>query len=134
MTSPSRSSWSFSTPIHQKYHTFEYKPISEVRSQYVPYGYISKVNSVKMPANLRLEGDIDLQPEYRDAYCKQHDYQICNERKVYDRDQRSLSASRKSKNFWLSKGEEQDSFQKRNMQTYKEKIIGKPPPGSRRYV
>ncbi|XP_019701066.1 uncharacterized protein LOC105192067 [Harpegnathos saltator] len=146
-TSPTRGSACFFNriqPIHQECRAFEYEPISEVRSQYVPYGHVPRVETLKMPANLRPEGNIDLQPEYRNAYCARYDRQDGGlESRAYGRADRSPNASRRGENYWLNDNnnndyqcdrtpQDQDAFRVLNTRILEDNVIGKPPPASRR--
>lgn len=120
---------------------FEYEPTSEVRSQYVPYGYVPRVETLKMPANLRLEGNFDLQPEYKNAYCARYDRQgEC--KTTCGRDDRS---PKRKENYWLSDnndgqcdriavGQGQDAFCILDTRIHEDNVTGKPPPASRKYV
>lgn len=128
-------------PIHQECRAFEYEPISEVRSQYVPYDYVPRVETLKMPANLRFE-DLDLQPEYRNAYCARYDRQGCDElRTTHGRDDRNPNT--RKEHYWLNSGDQcdktvvaqgQDAFCVLNTRIHAEgNVTGKPPPASRRY-
>ncbi|XP_050455770.1 uncharacterized protein LOC126853761 [Cataglyphis hispanica] len=144
VSSSGRNSACFGRPIHrQECRPFEYEPTSEVRSQYVPYGYIPKVETLKMPANLRLEGTFDLQPEYRNAYCAKYDRQSWAEPKtIYDRGDHSPSTMKKE-HYWL-KGNDSDQCDKTivaqdqnafcilDTRMHEENVTGKPPPASRR--
>lgn len=139
-------------PTHhqQEYRAFEYEPTSEVRSQYIPYGHVPRVETLRMPTNLRPEGNIDLQPEYRTAYCAQYDrHQGCDEAKTYGKGDRSpITISRKNDNYWLNDDnnnggrlcdrmivpQEQDAFRILNTRMHEENVTGKPPPASRRYI
>lgn len=145
VSSSGRSSACFGRPVHrQECRTFEYEPTSEVKSQYVPYGYIPRIETLKMPANLRLEGTFDLQPEYRKAYCAKYDRQSCVEPKtIYGRDDHSLSATKRREHYWLrdeSSGQcdktitakEQNAFCILDTRMHEENVTGKPPPASRR--
>lgn len=123
---------------------------TEVRSQYVPYGNIPRVESVKMPANLQLEGNIDLQPEYRNAYCNARNYNVVNDQpRMHRRRERSSSESRRRDNYWtnnsMSDGENivrkiykdddpQDAFRilKTRVRDDVNNVVGKPPSGNRR--
>ncbi|CAL7943591.1 unnamed protein product [Xylocopa violacea] len=114
---------------------------SEVRAQYVPYGRIPRVETLKMPANLRLEGNLDLEPEYRIAYCTKHDTKLQTETRMHRRRDRSLSASRRKENYWMNNAErfgftnaaqDQDAFQVLNTRIHEDNVYKKPPAGSRR--
>ncbi|XP_032663169.1 uncharacterized protein LOC116840491 [Odontomachus brunneus] len=152
VASPARSSTCFFNkinPIHQECRAFEYEPISEVRSQYVPYGHVPRVETLKMPASLRPEGNIDLQPEYKNAYCARYDRQGAGlEPRAYGRADRSPSASRRGENYWLNDnnnnnnndyqcdrtlvGQDQDAFRVLDTRILEDNVTGKPPPASRR--
>lgn len=149
--SPARGSTCFFNkinPIHQECRAFEYEPISEVRSQYVPYGHVPRVETLKMPASLRPEGNIDLQPEYRNAYCARYDRQGAGlDPRAYRRTDRSPSASRRGENYWLNDnnnndyqcdrtlvGQDQDAFRVLDTRILEDNVTGKPPPASRRYI
>lgn len=117
---------------------------SEVRSQYVPYGQLARVETLKMPANLCLEGSIEMQPEYQAAYCRRRENSISNEPRRHRYRNRSISASRNQDNCWttnnngeqfgqINAAEEQDAFQVLSTRVHDESIVGKPPPGIRRY-
>lgn len=141
--SSGRSSAAFGKPVHHESRRFECEPTSEVRSQYIPYGQVPRVESLKMPTSLRLEGNLDLEPEYRTAYCAKRDYQTCNEPRMHRGRDRSLSASRRKENYWLNNNnaeqfgrvnaaQDQDAFQILSTRVHEETVVGKPPPGSRR--
>lgn len=96
-----------------------------------------------MAPNLRLEGALDLQPEYRNAYCTQRDYRSSSESRRNRSHERSHSASRKKENYWMNNenserfgcvnaAEDQDAFQVLNTRIHEDSIIGKPPPSSKR--
>ncbi|KOC63941.1 hypothetical protein WH47_01256 [Habropoda laboriosa] len=117
--------------------------ISEVRAQYVPYGNIPKVKTFKMPANLRLEGNLDLEPEYRTAYCAKRENQLYTEPKIHHRRDHCSSVSRRKENYWINNNnaeqfyftnaaKDQDAFQVLNTQVHEDSIHGKPPTSSRR--
>ena len=122
----------------------DYEFTSEVRSQYVPYGRVPRVEPMKMPANLRLEGTIDLEPEYKTAYCTKREGQLCTEPRMHRRRDRSLSASRRKENYWLNNNAEQfgcvnaaqdqDAFQVLHTRIHEEYVCARPPSGSRRFV
>lgn len=147
--SPARGSGCFFGKIRPVRQAFEYEPLSEVRSQYVPYGHVPRVETLKMPSSLRPEGSIDLQPEYRNAYCARYDRQGGGlEPKAHVRADRSPSASRRDKNYWLNDnnnnndyqcdrtlvGHDQDAFRVLDTRILEDNVTGKPPPASRRYV
>lgn len=118
---------------------FEYEPTSEVRSQFVPYGYVPRVETLKMPTNLRLEGKLDLQPEYRNVYCATYNRPSCDDlRIIHGKDDRSPSA--RKEHYWSNSGNKtavaqgQDAFCVLDTRIHEENVIGKPPPASRRYV
>ncbi|XP_063976662.1 uncharacterized protein LOC135162298 [Diachasmimorpha longicaudata] len=101
---------------------------SEVRAQYVPYGHVPKVETLRMPPTLRPEGPMALQPEYRDAYCRRGN-QI--------NDLRPQGTTRRSSN-WLNNnnGEQfglinaahdQDAFQILQTRVHEDNVVGKPP-------
>ncbi|XP_014488517.1 PREDICTED: uncharacterized protein LOC106751840 [Dinoponera quadriceps] len=135
-------------PIHPECRAFEYEPISEVRSQYVPYGHVPRVETLKMPASLRPEGNIDLQPEYRNAYCARYDRQGGGlESRAYGKADRSPNVSRRGENYWLHDnnnnnndyqcdrtllGQDQDAFRVLDTRILEDNVTGKPPPASRR--
>lgn len=80
---------------------------TEVKSQYVLHGGIPKVESLKVPNNLQLEGSLGLEPEYKKAYCMKPDYSLLHnnnndidEPRIFRRRDRSLSSSRKKPNYW----------------------------------
>ncbi|XP_014610015.1 PREDICTED: uncharacterized protein LOC106789947 [Polistes canadensis] len=136
----------FTCNKHNFYETkrYDYEPTSEVKSQYVPYGHVPRVKPMRMPANLRLEGSIDLQPEYRNAYCSQRDYRSSCDLKKQKNRERSFSASRKKDNYWINNNnserfgcvnaaEDQDAFQVLKTRVHEDSIIGKPPPSNRRH-
>ncbi|XP_012536680.2 uncharacterized protein LOC105836883 [Monomorium pharaonis] len=135
------SSACFGKPIHQECRTFGYEPTSEVRSQYVPYGYVPRVETLKMPSNLRLEGNLDLRPEYRNVYTTaRYNRQSCDDlRTAHGRGDRSPSM--KKEHYWLNTGDyrdkttvaqRQNSFCVLDTRIHEENVIGKPPPASRR--
>ncbi|XP_017877428.1 uncharacterized protein LOC108623431 [Ceratina calcarata] len=115
---------------------------SEVRAQYVPYGRIPRVETLKMPANLRLEGNLDLEPEYRMAYCTRRDSQLQTGARMHRGRDRSLSGSRRKENYWLNNNaeqfgfmnaaEEQDAFQVLNTRVHEDNVCERPPSSSRR--
>ncbi|XP_046423514.1 uncharacterized protein LOC124181220 [Neodiprion fabricii] len=121
-----------------------FEATTEVRSQYVPYGNIPRVESVKMPAHLQLEGSIDLQPEYRNAYCTQRNHHLpTGEPRMHRRRERSSSESRRRDNYWTNNnntenfgrpnpGDDQDAFQVLQTRVHEDSLVGKPPSGSRR--
>ena len=122
----------------------ELEPTSEVRSQYVPYGQIPRVETLRMPANLRLEGNFELEPEYKNAYCSKRDSLVSNEPRMHRHRERSPSASRKKDNYWVNNNnseqfgrinaaDDQDAFQILSTRVHEESIVRKPPSGSRRY-
>lgn len=138
VSSSGRNSACFGRPMHQECRAFEYDPTSEVRSQYVPYGYVPRVETLKMPANLRLEGNLDLQPEYRNVYCARYDRQSCDDlRTTHGRSDRYSPSTRKE-HYWSNTGEKtavaqgQDAFCVLDTRLHEENVIGKPPPASRR--
>ncbi|XP_031830751.1 uncharacterized protein LOC116426228 isoform X2 [Nomia melanderi] len=118
-----------------------YELTSEVRSQYVPYGRIPKVEPLRMPSTLRLEGNLDLEPEYRMAYCTKRESQCANQ-KMHRRRDHSLSASRRKENHWINNNvdqfdcanavQNQNAFQILNTRIHEDSVCGKPPSGSRR--
>jgi len=138
VSSSGRSSVCYGKPIHQECHTFEYEPTSEVRSQYVPYGYVPRVEPLKMPTSLRLEGNLDLQPEYRNVYCARYDRQSCDDlRNTHGR--RDRSPGTRKEHYWNSGAKTtvaqgQDAFCVLDTRIHEENVTGKPPPASRRYV
>lgn len=67
----------------------DYELTSEVMSQYVPYGRVPRVEPMKMPGNLRLEGNLNLEPEYKTAYCAKRESQLCAEPRMHRRRDRS---------------------------------------------
>lgn len=124
----------------------EFRPneaTSEIRSQYVSYGNMPRVETLRMPANLRLEGHIDLQPEYREAYCAGRERNVANEPRMHRHRDRSLSASRRRDNLWITHNngeqfgsvnaaDEQDAFQILNTRIHSENVVAKPPLENRR--
>lgn len=137
-TSANASRMSFHEP---RRHDLE--ATSEVRSQYVSYGQIPRVETLRMPANLRLEGNLDLEPEYKNAYCSRPSLSVFNEPRMHRHRERSLSASRKKDNYWVNNNnseqfgrinaaDDQDAFQVLSTRVHEESIVGKPPSGSRR--
>nr|XP_012149214.1 PREDICTED: uncharacterized protein LOC100881728 isoform X1 [Megachile rotundata] len=116
----------------------DYELTSEVQSQYIPYGHIPRVETFKMPANLRLEGNINLEPEYRTAYCTKRENLLCTEPRMHRRRDRSLSASRRRENYWINSNieqfgyknaaQDQDAFQIVNTRLHEDTICEKPPP------
>ncbi|XP_043591036.1 uncharacterized protein LOC122571410 isoform X5 [Bombus pyrosoma] len=122
-----------------KRHDHEFT--SEVRAQYIPYGHIPRVETLKMPANLRLEGNLDLEPEYKTAYCSKHENQLQNELRMHRRRDRSLSASRRKENYWINNADQfgftnaaqdQDAFQVLHTRVHEDNVYGKPPTGGQR--
>lgn len=143
ISSSGRSSTCFARPTHLQHHhhqecrAFEYEPTSEVRSQYVPYGYVARVEPLRMPANLRLEGSHELQPEYRNAYCARYDRPSCG------RSDRSPDASKRREKYWSSDNnvsqcdrtagaQDVDAFRVLDTRFHEDNVTGKPPPASRR--
>lgn len=130
----------YAKPIHQECHTFAYDPITEVRSQYIPYGYVSKVETLKMPANLRLEGNLDFQPEYKNVYCARYDRQGYNElRTTHGRGDRSPNT--RKEHYWLNSDDQcdktvaaqaQDAFCVLDTRIHEGNVTGKPPLASKR--
>ncbi|CAK9811051.1 hypothetical protein ANTPLA_LOCUS6807 [Anthophora plagiata] len=117
--------------------------ISEVRAQYVPYGNIPKVETFKMPTNLRLEGNLDLEPEYRTAYCAKRENQRYTEPKIHHRRDNCSSVSRRKENYWINDNnaeqcyfantcKDQDAFQVLNTQVHEDSTHGKPSISNRR--
>jgi len=148
ISSSGRSSTCFVRPTHHRERrAFEYEPTSEVRSQYVPYGYVPRTDTLKMPANLRLEGNYELQPEYRNAHCARYDRQSCGEPRTIccDKADRNSSASRRRENYWLTDNnvgqcdrtitQDLDAFRvlnTRNTRFHEDNVTSKPPLASRR--
>ncbi|KYM96215.1 hypothetical protein ALC62_13267 [Cyphomyrmex costatus] len=136
VSSSDRSSACYGKSIPHEGRMYDYEPTSEVKSQYVPYGYVPRVETLKMPANLRLEGNLDLQPEYRNVYCARHDRQSCDDlRTIRGRSDRS-PITRKD-HHWMSSGDKtiaqgQDAFCVLDTRLHEESVTGKPPPASRR--
>ena len=138
----------YATPEHTRFgrqecKRYDHEFTSEVRAQYIPYGHIPRVETLKMPANLRLEGNLNLEPEYRTAYCTKRESQLQNEPRTHRRRDRSLSASRRKENYWINNAEQfgftnaaqdQDAFQVLNTRVHEDNVCGKPPTGSRRFV
>ncbi|KAK2584923.1 hypothetical protein KPH14_002519 [Odynerus spinipes] len=138
-----RSTGAYNKSNFYESRRYDYEPTSEVRSQYVPYGHVPRVKPLKMPPNLRLEGSLDLQPEYRNAYCSQRDYRSSSETRKHRNRERSLSASRRKENYWMNSenserfgcvnaAEDQDAFQVLNTRVHEDSIVGKPPPSNKR--
>lgn len=125
-----------------KRHDYEFT--SEVQAQYVPYGHIPRVETLKMPTHLRLEGNLDLEPEYRMAYCTKRENHLHTEPRMHRRRDRSLSASRRKENYWINSNAEhcdyinaaqdQDAFQVLNSRVHEDTLRTKPPPSGRRFV
>ncbi|XP_060819920.1 uncharacterized protein LOC132909235 isoform X3 [Bombus pascuorum] len=122
-----------------KRHDHEFT--SEVRAQYIPYGHIPRVETLKMPTNLRLEGNLDLEPEYKTAYCSKRENQLQNELRMHRRRDRSLSASRRKENYWINNADQfgftnaaqdQDAFQVLHTRVHEDNVYGKPPTGGQR--
>ncbi|XP_011310681.1 uncharacterized protein [Fopius arisanus] len=101
---------------------------SEVRAQYVPHGHVPKVESLRMPPTLRPEGHMNLQPEYRDAYCRRGS-------RINDP---THQATRRKSNNWLNNDNseqfgsvnaqnDQDAFQVLQTRVHEENVVGKPP-------
>ncbi|XP_033311151.1 uncharacterized protein LOC117211420 isoform X3 [Bombus bifarius] len=114
---------------------------SEVRAQYIPYGHIPRIETLKMPTNLRLEGNLDLEPEYKTAYCSKHENQLQNELRMHRKRDRSLSASRRKENYWINNADQfgftnaaqdQDAFQVLHTRVHEDNVYGKPPTGGQR--
>ncbi|XP_053979117.1 uncharacterized protein LOC128876625 isoform X2 [Hylaeus volcanicus] len=128
----------------QESKRYDYELTSEMRSQYVPYGRVPNVEPLRMPSSLRLEGNLDLEPEYRTAYCTKRENQLYTKPKMHRRRDRSLSASRRKDNYWINNNieqfdcvntaQDQDAFQvlRTSSGIHEENICGKPPSGSRR--
>ncbi|XP_076175539.1 uncharacterized protein LOC143150865 isoform X3 [Ptiloglossa arizonensis] len=126
----------------QESKRYDYEHTSEMRSQYVPYGRVPNVEPLRMPSNLRLEGNLDLEPEYRTAYCIKRENQLYTEPKMHRRRDRSLSASKRKENYWINNNveqydcvnavQDQDAFQVLHTGIQEENIRGKPPSGGRR--
>ncbi|KAG7205450.1 hypothetical protein KM043_007440 [Ampulex compressa] len=138
-----RSSAGLSKSLRQDFRRQDYEATSEVRAQYVPYGHVPRVETLKMPASLRLEGNLDLEPEYRNAYCTKHDNRPCDEPRMHRGRDRSSSASRRRENYWMNNdhserfgrvnaAQDQEAFQVLNTRIHEESVVGKPPPASRR--
>lgn len=124
-----------------KRHDHEFT--SEVRAQYIPYGHIPRVETLKMPANLRLEGNLDLKPEYKTAYCSKRENQLQNELRMHRRRDRSLSASRRKENYWINNADQfgftnaaqdQDAFQVLHTRVHEDNVYGKSPTGGQRFA
>lgn len=121
---------------------YDHEITSEVRAQYIPYGHIPRIESLKMPANLRLEGNLDLEPEYKTAYCVKRENQLQADQRMHRRRDRSLSASRRKENYWINNNSEQfgftnaaqdqDAFQILNTRVHEDNVCGKPPLSNRR--
>ncbi|XP_015431263.1 PREDICTED: uncharacterized protein LOC107187634 [Dufourea novaeangliae] len=135
---PSEHCTGFGKPESKRYdHEFT----SEVRSQYVPYGRVPRVEPLRIPSSLRLEGNLDLEPEYRTAYCTKRESQ-CADSNLQRRRDRSLSASRRQGNHWTNSNveqfdsanvvQDQNAFQVLNTRIHEDNVCGKPPSGSRR--
>lgn len=116
---------------------------SEIRAQYIPYGHIPRVETLKMPANLRLEGNLDLEPEYKTAYCSKRENQLQNELRMHRKRDRSLSASRRKENYWINNADQfgftnaaqgQDAFQVLHTRVHEDNVYGKPPTGGQRFA
>ncbi|KAH0554039.1 hypothetical protein KQX54_007185 [Cotesia glomerata] len=123
----------------------QYHPTSEVRSQYVPYGNVPRTETLRRPVNLRPEGDMNLHPEYRDAYCTKRDYSVTDVKNQY-RD-RSLTDFRRHQNNWLTNNDnnnnddqrgieysecDQNAFQVLHSRTQDDTVVNKPPVRGRR--
>ena len=143
VVSSGRTSINSSRMSFQESKRRESHATSEVKSQYVPYGQVPRVETLRMPGNLRLEGNLDLEPEYKNAYCSKRVSLVSNEPIMHRHRERSLSASRKKENYWLNNNnseqfgtinaaDDQDAFQILSTRVHEESIIGKPPSGSRR--
>lgn len=121
---------------------YDHEITSEVRAQYIPYGHIPRIESLKMPANLRLEGNLDFEPEYKTAYCVKRENQLQADQRMHRRRDRSLSASRRKENYWINNNSEQfgftnaaqdqDAFQILNTRVHEDNVCGKPPLSNRR--
>ncbi|XP_018305448.1 uncharacterized protein [Mycetomoellerius zeteki] len=136
VSSSGRSSVCYGKPVPHEGRMYEYEPTSEVRSQYVPYGYVPRVETLKMPANLRLEGNLDLQPEYRNVYCARYDRQSCDDLRT-TRGRGDRSPITRKEHHWLSGGDKtiaqgQDAFCVLDTRIHEENVTGKPPPASRK--
>ncbi|XP_034946885.1 uncharacterized protein [Chelonus insularis] len=127
-----------------------YVPTSEVRSQYVPYGHVPRVETFRRPISLRPEGSMNLQPEYRDAYCRKKDHPVVESR--YRNRDRSYSGSRRRSSNWMNYNNDnnnnnlndhtidqtemidsgQNAFQILHSKAEHDNLAGKPPAGSRR--
>ncbi|KAJ8686684.1 hypothetical protein QAD02_022478 [Eretmocerus hayati] len=136
-------------------------PTSEIRAQYVDYGKTPRAESLRIPTTLRLEGSIDMEPEYRNAYCSANREQQNQQQNttttltvpgvtsVPNRRERSSSTSMRrrsgsgSGNYWLENNNaehfgtvnasgDQDAFQVLHTRVHEDSVVGKPPPGTRR--
>lgn len=143
VVSSGRTSANASRISFQEPRRHEQEPKSEVKSQYVPYGQIPRVATLRMPTNLHLEGNLDLEPEYKNAYCSKRDSLVSNEPRMHRHRQRSISASKNKDNYWknnnnseqfgrINAADDQDAFQILSTRVHEESIVGKPPTGSRR--
>lgn len=141
--SSGRTSANASRMSFQESKRHDLEPTSEVKSQYISYGQIPRVETLRMPANLRLEGSLDLEPEYKNAYCSRPSLSVFNEPRMHRHRERSLSASRKKDNYWVNNNnseqfgrinaaDDQDAFQVLSTRVHEESIVGKPPSSSRR--
>ncbi|XP_033231747.1 uncharacterized protein LOC117182751 [Belonocnema kinseyi] len=143
LVSSSRASANASRMSFQESRRHEQELKSEVKSQYVPYGQIPRVETVRMPTNLHLEGNLDLNPEYKNAYCSKRESLVSNEPRMHRHRQRNISASKNKDNYWrnnnnseqfgrINAADDQDAFQILSTRVHEESIVGKPPTGSRR--
>lgn len=97
-----------------------------------------------MPVNLRLEGNLDFEPEYKTAYCVKRENQLQVDQRMHRKRDRSLSASRRKENYWISNNSEQfgftnaaqdqDAFQILNTRVHEDNVCGKPSLSNRRFV
>ena len=91
----------------------------------------------------RLEGDINLEPEYRDAYCNNNTSSQQDPLRKRSRE-RSLSGTRhRADTHWLDNdngdcfgainaADDQDAFQILHTRVHNDSLVGKPPTGNRR--
>ncbi|XP_076246760.1 uncharacterized protein LOC143186840 isoform X2 [Calliopsis andreniformis] len=116
---------------YQKDHPVYRKPPLAVRSSMFPPEH-----------NAGFEGNLNLEPEYRTAYCTKRESQLHTEPRMHRRRDRSLSDGRRKENYWMNNNEEQfncvnaaqgqNAFQVLNTKIHEDTVCGRPPSGSRR--
>ncbi|XP_014227458.1 uncharacterized protein LOC106652832 [Trichogramma pretiosum] len=151
--SSSRASLRMDSVNNRRGSRMSMAPMSEIRSQYVNYGHVPRTENLRIPTSLKLEGNINLEPEYRDAFCmnnNNHNNNIGHQRRMSRVDQSSTMINDASKNrresgggHWaenysgdcfgaINASESQDAFQILHTRVHEESVVEKPPPGNRR--